>query len=76
MRQYDHTGSGCIGGSALLQTEYKIADIPEMNYTSKDGDENNNPIPRGEMCIRGPSVFLGSYKDEARPKKFWMMKDG
>ena len=68
MRNTDHVGSGCIGGPTV-NTEFKIADIPEMNYTSKDLDENGKPIPRGEMCIRGPAVFAGYYNDIEKTKE-------
>jgi hypothetical protein len=27
--------------------EYKLEDIPEMNYTHKDKDEKGRPMPRG-----------------------------
>ena len=64
----DHQSSGCVGGPAV-NTEFKILDIPEMNYSSKDLDEKGNPMPRGEMCIRGPAVSLGYYKDDEKTKE-------
>lgn len=68
MRSFDHNGSGCVGGPTV-NTEFKIEDIPEMNYSSKDVDENNDPAPRGEMCIRGPGVFPGYYKDDEKTRE-------
>lgn len=34
-----------------------------MKYTSEDKDEFGNLTPRGEICLRGPGIFLGYYKD-------------
>ncbi len=37
-----------------------------MNYLSTDVDENGVSFPRGEVCYRGPCIFLGYYKDDEK----------
>jgi len=68
MRKDDHQGSGTIGGPGV-NIEFKFKDVAEMKYTSLDKDEQGNKVPRGELCIRGPSVFPGYYKDDEKTKE-------
>ena len=44
--------------------EFKLADLPEMEYKSDDTDEKGNSTPRGEVWLRGPAVFMGYYKQQ------------
>ncbi|CAD8177408.1 unnamed protein product [Paramecium pentaurelia] len=75
--------SSHLGGPAA-NTEFKLVDVPEMNYTANDivtihkGEkEEKLAISRGEICLRGPGVFVGYYKDpqktaEALDSEGWL----
>ncbi|KAG2377360.1 hypothetical protein C9374_009271 [Naegleria lovaniensis] len=52
------------GGCLLPCLEIKLVDVPEMNYSNKD---NNS----GEICIRGPNISLGYYKEEEKTREVY-----
>ena len=65
---FDDPTCGHVGGPSV-NIEYRLEDIPDMNYLSTDKDESGNPAPRGEICFRGPSIIPGYYKMEKKSKE-------
>lgn len=55
-------------GPPLQHTEVRLESVPEMGYDAL-GD-----TPRGEVCIRGKTLFSGYYKREDLVKE--VMIDG
>ena len=56
---------GHVGGP-IPHLEFKLIDVPEMNYFSTDKNEDGEFQPRGEICVRSGSVIPGYYKDEEK----------
>ncbi|GMR43896.1 hypothetical protein PMAYCL1PPCAC_14091, partial [Pristionchus mayeri] len=52
----DAEGGHCGGPAPCAMI--KLADVPELNYFAAEG--------KGEVCIKGPSVTSGYYKDEEK----------
>ncbi|PSC75938.1 acetyl-synthetase [Micractinium conductrix] len=44
-------------GPPLAATEFRLESVPELKYDAQDSP------PKGEVCIRGPMVFAGYFKD-------------
>lgn len=58
----DFTSGNC--GAVAPSAELCLMDVPDMDYLSTD-----LPHPRGELLVRGPTVFTEYYKNEAETKK-------
>lgn len=67
----DENEAGNVGQPAL-STEIMLQDVPDMDYLSTD-----KPNPRGEICMRGPAIMKGYFRNQAATeetidKRGWM----
>ncbi|KAJ6254743.1 long-chain-fatty-acid--coa ligase 5 [Anaeramoeba flamelloides] len=59
---YDDTTIGHTG-SPFASCEVKLQSVPELGYSIEDEE------PKGEILLRGNSIFKGYYKDEEKNKE-------
>ena len=59
---------GHIGGP-YPTCDFKLVDLPDMNYTSKDKTEDGEAMPRGEICFRGYNTFKGYFGQPEQTKE-------
>lgn len=54
---FDNDPSSDNIGAPPFGCELKLVDVPEMRYFTDEA------VPKGEICLRGPFMFLGYYKE-------------
>ncbi|KAL9614386.1 MAG: hypothetical protein Q9167_001116 [Letrouitia subvulpina] len=64
----DLTAGNC--GAAAPVNELCLMDVPDMEYFSTD-----RPFPRGELLVRGNSLFKGYFRNEEETRKS-LLPDG
>jgi long-chain acyl-CoA synthetase len=50
-------------GGPGINVEFKLVSVRELDYRSIDKDVKGVLTTRGEICLRGPSIFLDYFKD-------------
>ena len=55
-------GGIASSGKMLARNEFKLLDVPEMGYLTSDQP------PRGELCVKTPTMISGYYKNEQEMK--------
>ena len=55
---------GTVGVTLDSSTKIRLNSVPDMDYLVTD-----KPNPRGEVWIKGPSVFSGYYNDDGKTKE-------
>ena len=60
--------SNITQGGVTSSTKIKLENIPELGYTY-DNEVDGYICPTGEMCLKGPIVFQGYYKNDEENRK-------